>query len=107
MYIYANSFLKLLAREVLIGINSAYNNKKLEKTLEKLLSVYKHESYISSKVKFDFSVSREGNNIDDYLKVIENAIDKEKVIEFEYINSYGDRTFRTAEPIGVIYKWYA
>ena len=57
--------------------------------------------------KLDFSVSREGNNIDKYLKIIEEAIDKEKVIEFEYTNSYGEKTLRTSEPIGVIYKWYA
>lgn len=89
------------------GMNSAYSNKKLETTLEKILSVSKQEQSVSPKIKLDFSVSREGNNIDEYLKVIENAINKEKVIEFEYTNSYGDKTLRAAEPIGVIYRWYA
>lgn len=89
------------------GINSAYNNKKLETTLEKLLNVSKREKSINPRVKFDFSVSREGNNIDEYLKIIENAIDIEQIIEFEYTNSYGGKTLRVAEPIGVIYKWYA
>lgn len=91
----------------LTGMNSAFNNKKLEGTLEKLLSISKQEQSINSKVKLDFSVSREGNNIDNYLKIIEDAVDKEKVIEFEYTNSYGDKTLRAVEPIGVIYKWYA
>lgn len=91
----------------LMGMNSAYNNKKLETTLEKLLSVSKQGKSISPKVKLDFSVSREGSNIDEYLKIIENTIDKEQIIEFEYTNSYGDKSFRSAEPIGVIYKWYA
>jgi len=66
----------------LTGMNSAYNNRKLETTLEKLLNVFKQEKDVSSKVKLDFSVSREGNNIDNYLKIIEDAIDKKKVIEF-------------------------
>lgn len=91
----------------LIGMNSAYNSKKLETTLEKLLSASRQGKSISPKVKLDFSVSREGSNIDEYLKIIENAIDKEKIIEFEYTNSYGDKTLRSSEPVGVIYKWYA
>jgi predicted DNA-binding transcriptional regulator YafY len=91
----------------LMGMNSAYNNKKIETTLEKILSVSKQEKAINTKVKIDFSASREGKNIDEYIKIIENAIDKEKVIEFEYTNSYGDKTLREVEPIGVIYKWYA
>jgi predicted DNA-binding transcriptional regulator YafY len=76
-----------------MGMNSAYNNKKLETTLEKLLNVSKQEQSVSSKVKLDFSVSREGNNIDNYLKIIEDAIDKEKVTEFEYISVKGRRNY--------------
>ena len=55
----------------LTGMNSAYNNRKLEATLEKLLNVYEKEQFIKAKVRLDFSVSREGNNLDEYLKVIE------------------------------------
>lgn len=91
----------------LMGMNSAYNNKKLETTLEKFLSVSTQSKHKSPKVKLDFSVSREGSNIDEYLKIIENAIDEEQLVEFEYTSSYGDKTLRSAEPIGVIYKWYA
>ena len=91
----------------LIGMNSAYNNRKLESTLEKLLNVSRQEKYVNHKVKLDFSVSREGNNIDKYLSIVEEAIDKQKVIEFEYTNSYGDKKLRTTEPIGIVYKWYA
>jgi predicted DNA-binding transcriptional regulator YafY len=91
----------------LTGMNSAYNNKKLKTTLDKLLNVSKKEPSVKAKVKLDFSVSREGNNIDEYLKMIEDAIEKEKIIEFEYTNSYNDKTLREVEPIGVVYKWYA
>ncbi|GKX68503.1 helix-turn-helix transcriptional regulator [Inconstantimicrobium mannanitabidum] len=91
----------------LTGMNSAYNNRKIEATLEKLLNVSKEEQSVKGKVRLDFSASREGNNIDEYLKVIEDAIDKENVIEFEYTNSYGTKTLRELEPIGVVYKWYA
>lgn len=46
----------------LMGMNSAYNNKKLETTLEKLLNISKQEQSISSKVKLDFSVSEKGSD---------------------------------------------
>lgn len=91
----------------LMGMNSAYNNKKLEATLEKLLSASKQGKTINPKVKLDLSVSREGSNIDEYLRIIENAIDMESLIEFEYTNSYKNKTLRFVEPIGVVYKWYA
>lgn len=89
------------------GMSSAYNNKKIETTLEKILNVSKQEKCNNTKVKIDFSASREWKNIDEYITIIENAIDEERVIEFEYTNSYGDKTVREVEPIGVIYKWHA
>ncbi|KIE45342.1 WYL domain protein [Clostridium argentinense CDC 2741] len=85
---------------------SAYDNKKFEATLEKLLSVSKEEKLMNPKIRFDFSLSRKGSNIDKYIRVIENAIDKEQIIEFEYTNSYGDKKIRLVEPVIVIYKWY-
>lgn len=91
----------------LMGMNSAYNNKKLEATLEKILSVSNQGRIINPKVKLDFSVSREGSSIDQYLKIIESAIDEEQIIKFEYTNSYGDKTLRKVEPVGAVYKWYA
>lgn len=91
----------------LMGMCSDYDNKNLETTLEKLLSISRKEKNIRPKIKLDFSVSREGNNIDEYLKIIEKAIDEEHIIEFEYTDSYGDKVLRLAEPIGAIYKWYA
>lgn len=93
--------------ESLRGMSSAYNNKKIEMTLEKILSVSKQEKYNNTKVKIDFSASREWKNIDEYITIIENAIDEERVIEFEYTNSYGNKTVRAVEPVGVIYKWHA
>jgi predicted DNA-binding transcriptional regulator YafY len=71
---------------VCVAKASAYNNKKLEGTLEKLRSIFKQEQSVKSKVKLDF--------IDNYLIIIDDAVNKEKVIEFEYTNSYGDKTSR-------------
>jgi predicted DNA-binding transcriptional regulator YafY len=92
---------------VLMCMTSAYNNKKIDTTLEKLLNVSKKGKSIIPKLKLDFTVSREGSNIDEYVKIIEDAIDKEQVIEFEYTSSHGDKTLRSVEPIVVVYKWHA
>jgi predicted DNA-binding transcriptional regulator YafY len=91
----------------LMGMSSAYKNKKLEATLEKLLSLSYPQFSSDSKVKLDYSVSREGSHIDEYLKIIEQAIQQNKILQFEYTNSDGNKTIRSIEPIGVIYKWYA
>lgn len=94
-------------KTALAGLCSAYDNKGLEETFEKILSSSQIKIGQDSKIKFDLSVSREGNNIDEHLKVIENAIEQEYIIKYEYTNAYGDKTTRTTEPIGVVYKWYA
>jgi predicted DNA-binding transcriptional regulator YafY len=89
------------------SMNSAYNSKKLEATLEKLLNTSNKERFQETKVRLDFSVSREGRSINQYLKTIEEASNEKKVIELEYSNSYGNITLREVEPVGLIYKWYA
>lgn len=91
----------------LMGMNSAYQNKKLETTLEKLLSVAGQEKSIGANIKLDFSVSREGRSTDEYIRLIEKAAAEERRIEFEYTNAYGEHSMRLVEPVGAIYKWYA
>lgn len=49
------------------GMSSAYNNKKIETTLEKILNVSKQEKCNNTRVKIDFSASREWKNIDEYI----------------------------------------
>lgn len=88
------------------GMCSAYENKKLETTLEKFTSISKVVT-TDSRVKLDFSVSIENKDINDYIKVIEKSINEGHIIEFQYTNSCGQKTLRLVEPIGVIYKWYA
>ncbi|MBL4933107.1 helix-turn-helix transcriptional regulator [Clostridium paridis] len=89
------------------GMNSAYRNNKLEDTLEKLLSISKRNVDIKPQIKLDLSTSREGNYVDEYVKIIDNAIKEEHIIEFEYTNSYGDKSLKLVEPLAIIFKWYS
>lgn len=88
------------------GMCSAYDNKKLDETLEKLLNASKISKEYKPKIKLDFSVSKEGN-INEYIKIIEKAINEERVIEFEYTNSYENKKLRLVEPVSIMYKWYS
>lgn len=94
-------------KTALAGLCTAYSNKKLDETFEKILNSSKIDQGNGSNIKFDLSVSREGNNIDEHLKVIEKAINDQHILQYDYTNSYGNRTIRMVEPIGVVYKWYA
>lgn len=89
------------------GMCSAYDNKKLSETLEKLLSVSGRKQQTDADVKLDFSVSREGRYIDDYLKIVQKAINEKHIIKFEYTDSVGKKTLQSAEPITALYKWYS
>ena len=88
------------------GMCSAYDNKKLDATLGKLLTGSEGENN-SQRVFLDFGVAKEGENIPQYIQVIEDAISQEKVIEFDYTNSENKSNHRIIEPLALTYKWYA
>lgn len=85
---------------------SAYDNKKINTTLEKLLTAghYKEEE---QRVFIDFGVVREGRNIPEFVRKIEEAIHSKSIVEFEYSNSTGQKNYRTVEPLALNYRWYA
>lgn len=68
------------------GMCSAYDNKKLETTLEKLLAAYEHKNN-NQRVFLDFGVVKEGENIPEYIQVFEDAISAEYMVEFDYTDS--------------------
>jgi len=88
------------------GMCSAYDNKKINITLEKLLTAkqYKDEE---QRVFIDFGVVKEGDNIPEYVREIEKAICDKKMIEFDYTDSTDRKNHRTVEPLALNYRWYA
>jgi len=55
----------------------------------------------------DFSVMHEGNNIDDFIKILESAIVVRECVEFDYTNTQDHTSGKSVEPIALTYKWYA
>lgn len=88
------------------GMCSAYDNKKINTTLEKLLTAgyYKDEE---QRVFIDFGVVREGENIPEFVREIEEAIHNKSIIEFDYTDNAGQKSHRTVEPLALNYRWYA
>lgn len=88
------------------GMCSAYDNKKINTTLEKLLTAghYKDEE---QRVFIDFGVVREGENIPDFVREIEEAIHNKSIVEFDYTDTTGQKSHRTVEPLALNYRWYA
>ncbi|MDR1330323.1 MAG: YafY family transcriptional regulator [Oscillospiraceae bacterium] len=89
---------------------SAYENKKLDATLEKLLAVRRGKSPGKSderRVFVDFGVVKEGENIPEYTRLLEKAIAGETAVSFDYTSAEGAVTHRIAEPLALNYRWYA
>lgn len=88
------------------GLCSAYESKKLEATLEKLISTSKYQND-KQIIYFDFGVAKEGENISKYIKMLEEAISTEFVVEFDYTDSENKTKRRRVEPLALTYKWYS
>lgn len=88
------------------GMCSAYDNKKINTTLEKLLTAghYKDEE---QRVFIDFGVVSEGRNIPGFVREIEEAIHNKSIVEFDYTDSTGQKSHRAVEPLALNYRWYA
>ena len=85
------------------GMASAYANKSLENTLEKLQSVAPSPNHT---VSVDFSVATEDDKINKQLSLLEDAIEKQCMVRFSYTNSRDEVKERLVEPVCLQYKWY-
>lgn len=88
------------------GLDSAYDNKKLDETLEKLASASSNKN-IHQKMFLDFNVLREGNDTNEYIQIIDAAIEEKRIIDFEYTNSENHKSVKNVEPLATVYKWYS
>ena len=88
------------------GMYSAYDNKKFETTLEKLLAAGNYKSE-NQRVFLDFGVVKEGDNISEYVQVLEGAIAAKYTVEFDYTDSENKTNRRIIYPLALTYKWYA
>ena len=86
------------------GFNTAFENKKIEKTLNKV-KLLNHVS--QEHIILDFSVLKEKKSINKNLLLLERLILNQSVVEFDYTNSKNEFSQKKVDPIAIIYKWYS
>ncbi len=111
----------------LYALLSAYADKSVEQTMDKLLPVYAHadaeeicrQSGASSArgqgreailcpraVQLDFSVASEDRGINESIRILENAIRQRRTVAFRYTNNENVVKQMEVEPVRLEFKWY-
>lgn len=95
--------------EILFALQSltVTQNPETDKVLSKLSSLFNKNKI--NWIEVDFSPWGSGKNQKCQFNVLKNAILNHQIIEFEYINSSGEKSSRKVEPIKFIFKvnaWY-
>jgi len=83
---------------------SNLRNGDTNRVLQKLSTVF--NSPMPNWLEIDFS---EWSNHSDFFNDFKTAIIERRIVEFDYYNSYGDKTFRCIEPMQLWFKsksWY-
>lgn len=85
------------------GLKSSYGHERIEPILDRYLAMAQDHGRIS----VDYSVTQEGQGVQEVLRIIENAIHTNTEIAFTYQNVHGVETKRTVQPLQLKFKWYA
>ncbi|BBF43291.1 transcriptional regulator, DeoR family [Lachnospiraceae bacterium KM106-2] len=85
------------------GLASAYTNKNINQTIEKMNLVDDHREI---PVRVDLSVGRENQEINETIHRLEEAVKQRRVVRFQYTNNADEVKQIEAEPVCVIYKWF-
>lgn len=84
------------------GFVSATNDLNAKHTLEKISQLHQQND---ANIILDFSVLREGEQTT--LQTLQTAIAKKCRVNFLYTNNNNETRTLSAEPIAVLYRWYA
>lgn len=85
------------------GLASAYKDKDLETTLEKMRSLVRSGE---SGILLDLGAAHENRDTNEMLFLLNRAVQMKHRIEFIYTNSVDEVRTLEVEPAGVLYKWY-
>ena len=85
------------------GLKSSYDHERIEPILNRYLALGQDNDRIS----VDYGVTQEGQDVQETLRALENAIHTNMEVEFAYQNVHGVETKRTVHPLQLKFKWYA
>ncbi|BCN30808.1 helix-turn-helix transcriptional regulator [Anaeromicropila herbilytica] len=85
------------------GLASAYANRDIEATLEKMQYLSPNSD---NTIFMDLSVVHENRDTNEMLFILNQCIQKKHRITFSYTNSNDENKEVEVEPVATIYKWY-
>lgn len=86
------------------GLATAYNNKELHSTLQKIQTV---SGGMPTNMILDFGVLSEKERINHKLSILNQAIKDKHTVTFSYTNADNVQKEFEVEPVAALYKWYA
>lgn len=87
------------------SLATSYTNNSLDSLIDKYNVLAERQD--TQCVFWDFSVTKENQDVQMLNDRLKNAIESKKVIKFKYRSANGNITFRTVQPLAIHYKWYA
>jgi predicted DNA-binding transcriptional regulator YafY len=93
------------------GVNSALEDLELETAIEKISSLVPKEkteelNLHMEQVVIDILPWGMNKDLKEYLKKIHQALNESKLLHFNYLNSKGEKSLRSVEPLTLIFKGY-
>ena len=82
---------------------SAYENKAIQETIDKITLLVEHEE---AAIELDLEVVHENVDTNYMINVLEKAINDKRTVQFLYTNNANEIHTVSVEPVGVVYKWY-
>lgn len=86
------------------GLQSAFDNKELKDTLEKMQAISPDSD---TEMILDLGVANENKSINDKLIILNQAINKRQKVVFSYTNAANEYKEHEVEPVATMYKWYS
>lgn len=94
-----------LILKALESLSTSYSNDCLNTLIEKYKAITKKEE--TPKVFLDFSASKENQHVQELNTILEDVINKNNYIKFDYIDSDGNLFHPIVQPLAIHYKWHA
>lgn len=87
----------------LYALLSVYADKGVVQTMDKVGSLYGNKD---CPVQLDFSVANEKHEINERVRILENAIREQRKVSFWYTNNENETRQLQVEPVRLEFKWY-
>ncbi len=91
--------------KALESLSTSYTNDTLKSLIEKYNALIDKEG--GQKIFWDFSVTKENQQVQKTNELLERAISENLFVSFEYRNASNKKSSQYVQPLAIHYKWYA